>query len=388
MDKEIKTYDKEKYLMLIPVITLILIAIGATYAFFQASASNSDTITGSGECYTVNYTKGNDISGEIEPVADYTSGKSTDIIMYSDPNCASMTGTLYITTNNTSTMDFTDKALRYTVVVDGNVVSEGAVNGTTNQVIYSGFTLNTTSTTYTVYVWLDTSLEDTTNTSDESFSGFIHADAVVSSDKGTLLAYDLSGHGMNATINGATYTSDGLSFDGTDDYITLPDNLGVTFPATYSVTFKSNSTDNQIIFGDYDTKAGLGLYSSNSKLIVIIGDGSVRSVVFNTGGITLNTFYTLDIVYNSLTDVDAYLNGTQLSENAENNYWTWLEDVSYMGKRPAGTYFNGVIESFIVYDEALTSADITNYLSGQNGLVCDRGNGGLDCNKLKLYYKS
>jgi len=196
MDKEIKTYDKEKYLMLIPVIALILIAIGATYAFFQASASNSDTITGSGECYTVNYTKGNDISGEIEPVADYTSGKSTDIIMYSDPNCASMTGTLYITTNNTSTMDFTDKALRYTVVVDGNVVSEGAVNGTTNQVIYSGFTLNTTSTTYTVYVWLDTSLEDTTNTSDESFSGFIHADAVVSSDKGTLLAYDLSGHGM------------------------------------------------------------------------------------------------------------------------------------------------------------------------------------------------
>ena len=138
--------DKEKYLMLIPIIILLIILIGGSYAFLEAK-DDDNSIAGSNECYTVNYTKGQDIEGELALGNDYTSGKSTDILMYSDPDCADMTGTLYITTNNTSTMDFSDKALRYTVVVGNEVVSEGAVDGTANQVIYKDFKLNTSSTT-------------------------------------------------------------------------------------------------------------------------------------------------------------------------------------------------------------------------------------------------
>ena len=79
-------------------------------------------------------------------------------------------------------MDFTDNALRYTVVVGSTVVSTGAVNGTTNQVIYDNINVVNSQVTYKVYVWLDESLENQTNYNDEVYEGFIHASVTATSD--------------------------------------------------------------------------------------------------------------------------------------------------------------------------------------------------------------
>jgi len=165
-------------LSVIIVLLIIICGVGVTVAFFTVTASKSG-ITASANCYTVNYTKGQDIAGELIVGADYTSGHSTDVVMYSDPSCELLAGNLYITTNSESNMDLTDQALRYSVVVNNQVVSEGYVNGTSNQLIYSKFTLNTTATTYKVYLWLDASKENMQG-GNESYSGFIHADVVMS----------------------------------------------------------------------------------------------------------------------------------------------------------------------------------------------------------------
>jgi len=161
---------------LILIMTLVVGGFGATYAFFAASISNSNKISGNANCYTVNYTKGQDITGVLTPGTAYSSGWSTGVVIYTNTGCNNLAGTLYITTNSSSTMNLSDNALKYTVLKGSTVVATGSVNGNANQAIYSNFALGTSSTTYTVYIWLDSASEDFTNLSDESYSGYIHAD--------------------------------------------------------------------------------------------------------------------------------------------------------------------------------------------------------------------
>ena len=168
--------------------------------------------------------------------------------------------------------------------------------------------------------------------------------------------YDKSLNNNNALVSNVTRSGDGASFNGSSNYIQIPTDLGVTLPATYTVRFKTASTSNQILYGDYTTKAALGLYNSNNQLIVILGNNATN--MFDTGGLTLNTFYTVTVVYNSLTDITVYLNGTELTKSSSSNNWSWSDTNSYIGKRAAGTYFSGTISNFVVHNKAVSSSEI------------------------------
>lgn len=175
MNKKIDKNQNKLILLIVFVLIIIILFLGATYALIQTVAENRN-IRGNTSCYTINYVKGQDISGELELSNTYVTGKSTDVVMYSEPNCANLLGTIYITSNPESVMNYSDNALRYTVVANGVVVSEGAINGTVNQPIYDNFVLSKTSITYKVYVWLDEELEDFNDLTEEMYSGFIHVD--------------------------------------------------------------------------------------------------------------------------------------------------------------------------------------------------------------------
>ena len=173
--------DKKKILIVGLVCFVLIISIlGSTYAFLFLDNKTSTIVGAEAECYTVNYTNGLDIKTNITSGIDYTSGESTDIVMYAEPGCASMFGTLYLTTNDTSTIDFEAGALKYSVVVNDEVVSEGVINGEKNQEIYTYFNLNDERTTYQVYIWLDEEKYQDVQVGDK-FSGFVHADAILSS---------------------------------------------------------------------------------------------------------------------------------------------------------------------------------------------------------------
>lgn len=183
MNDNIKRTKNINLLSIVSLMLLIIVIIlGGTYAAFVVSKQDSSTITGAANCYKVKYTKGQDINGALEADTNFTSGWSTDIVMYAESGCEDLTATLYLTTNPDTTMDLSDKALKYTVVLNNSIVSEGSVDGTANQVIYNNFKLNTTQTTYRVYIWLDSVLEDLTNFDSEAYSGFIHADVTATSD--------------------------------------------------------------------------------------------------------------------------------------------------------------------------------------------------------------
>ena len=217
--------DKKK-ILIVAIFCLILIVamLGYTYAFIGLDDKTATIIGAETECYTVNYTKGQDISGNLTSGIDYTSGESTDILMYTEPDCSLMYGTLYLTTNASSTIDFSKEVLKYSVLLNDKVVSEGIVNGEENQVIYTNFILNDTKTTYQVYIWLDEELEEYIQVGD-TFSGFVHADAILASHvtkyvmEGSVKATSEDDEFLSTSIKRNEINS--ISFIDTDDIETL-----------------------------------------------------------------------------------------------------------------------------------------------------------------------
>ena len=186
MEENIINKNKKRYLLIGIIVTIIMLGLGITLAV--TDWTKLFVISGTSGCFTINYTKGQDVTGSIEAGTSYQDkGVSTDIVMYKDPNCkVDALGTLYLTTNDTSTIDFTSKALKYSVVVNNTEVASGSVKGIANQVIYR-FYLNNTETTYKVYLWLDSSLY--IEKQDDNYSGFVHAEAVQVTEK-----YEIPNH--------------------------------------------------------------------------------------------------------------------------------------------------------------------------------------------------
>ncbi len=210
------------------------------------------------------------------------------------------------------------------------------------------------------------------------------ANAVLVSNNKSSIVNDLSSNNNNATIYGATYVTDGLSIsDSSDTYVLLPSSNQVTLPATYSITFTLNSLDNQVFFGDYNTKAGLGIINNGANFVTGVGS-TAQSNTAITGGLSINKEYTVDLVYHSITNVDVYLNGKLLSKSSSTDYWDWSDTNSYIGKRGNGqANFNGIIKRYIVYNDELTSSEINKNLSVTDSTICDSG---IVCDNLKQYY--
>lgn len=177
MNKE----ERKKIVILVLFIIFIsAIVVGLTYAFISANASNN-SIQGA-SCFDIVYGKGQNITGELDAGSNMNSGFVTSVTIKMSSSCTTLgKGTLYLTTKSASTIDFTDNALKYSVVVGSNVVASGKIDGTANQVIYDNFTVNSTNVTYKVYIWLDESLEVNSSV-DEEFVGYIHASVVATSD--------------------------------------------------------------------------------------------------------------------------------------------------------------------------------------------------------------
>lgn len=178
--------NKRSLITIFGVVLLIVIVAGVTYALFEANANKEDAVSGD-TCFSIKYTKGQNISGELEMGASYTTGKSTDIVIGLDNSssnanrCSNIIGkgTIYLTTTS-SNLDYTKTniPLRYSVVVGSTVKATGAINGTENQILYENFDVTATSVTYKVYIWYDQSKDDINDFSDITFAGYIHASVV------------------------------------------------------------------------------------------------------------------------------------------------------------------------------------------------------------------
>ena len=155
-----KEKKKSKIFMYISIGILFLSIIGSSYAYYQKviATLSVNTIT-KGLDYYINYTKGSDItSGTLTSSSTYTDGLNTSVTFYKKDNTYDIYGHIYLDVTNISSDLGSEPGFKYTVESNGTIVSsghlQGIVSGISKQLAYN-IPLSTTSTDYTVYLWLD-----------------------------------------------------------------------------------------------------------------------------------------------------------------------------------------------------------------------------------------
>ena len=164
--------NKKLLYSILTVLLIAIVSVSVTYAWL--SWSSSVNIGGTSECFDVNYVKGQDIGSDSNPAnfslaSTYTEGLSSVIKVNLKDTCtiSNGTGTLYLNTDTTtSSILLTSGVLKYQVLEGTNEVANGTVSSTGNLPIYNNIEINNEVKQLTVYVWLDGSLVNDSNSSD------------------------------------------------------------------------------------------------------------------------------------------------------------------------------------------------------------------------------
>ena len=165
---------KKKVIYSIIIVSVIIIlSVAVTYAVYTFSGVVN--ISGTSECFDVNYVKGQDIGSDSNPAnfvlaSTYTEGLSSVIKVNLKDTCtiSNGTGTLYLNTDTsvTSSTLLSGKLLKYQVLDGTNEVASGIVSSTGNLPIYNNIEINNQVKELTVYIWIDGSLVNNDNSND------------------------------------------------------------------------------------------------------------------------------------------------------------------------------------------------------------------------------
>ena len=154
-----------KLLVVIRRLLIIIVSVNITYAWL--SWSGVVNISGTSECFDINYVKGQDIGSDNNPAnfslaSTYTEGLSSVIKVNLKDTCTitNGTGTLYLNTDTsvTSSTILSGKVLKYQVLDGTTPVGSGIVSSAESIEIYKDIPITTTVKTITVYIWLDGNL--------------------------------------------------------------------------------------------------------------------------------------------------------------------------------------------------------------------------------------
>ena len=154
------------------VLLIIIVSVGITYAWL--SWSGSVNVSGTSECFDVNYVKGQDIGSEESPAklslaSSYTEGLSTVVKVNLNDTCTILngTGTLYLNTDSiTSNILLTSNVLKYQVLDGTTEITNGIITSTGTLAIYDNIPITNEEKSITVYIWIDGNLVTNDNVND------------------------------------------------------------------------------------------------------------------------------------------------------------------------------------------------------------------------------
>ncbi|MEK7110427.1 MAG: LamG domain-containing protein, partial [Patescibacteria group bacterium] len=171
----------------------------------------------------------------------------------------------------------------------------------------------------------------------------------------------------NGTVNGATWTSSGvirgaLSFDGVDDYVSIPATSGSlninANPVTLEAWIKPNS-----VGGSYKEIVGRGTAASNGYGINLNGNkislGYHGGSNFSSAAVltTGNWYHIVGVIKGANSKI--YINGVADINTGTINVVNSTLNGS-IGASSVGTtyFFNGLIDEVSIYNAALTAQEI------------------------------
>jgi len=169
------------------------------------------------------------------------------------------------------------------------------------------------------------------------------------------------------TINGATWASNRLSFDGSNDYVTMGTTTFTTGETTITMWMKPTASQ-QNGLGDLKVGgSGLILYERT------IGAGAERAMMGFRGlpeistpanAITVGAWNFLTFVYNggakgSLSSFAIYANGMNQTPLEAQGAIGGSTTYNRIGSDQSSAFFNGLIDDVRIYNRALTQAEVT-----------------------------
>ena len=191
---------------------------------------------------------------------------------------------------------------------------------------------------------------------------------------------DQSGQGNNGTNNGSTVVSDSSSggsyaydFDGTNDYIDFGSVLTGTGDFTVSAWFSTDSTSYSYIYGkglEASAADGIGIAQQGS-FYGAIGDGSGRTVLANSGSVSVSTWYHYSVTFDRDGLATKYVNGVSIgTDDISARAGDIGSDTDYIGRfgSQSGGFFDGKIDDVRAYNRLLTQAEIT-HLATSRGVL-------------------
>ncbi|PYR74988.1 MAG: hypothetical protein DMF87_21510, partial [Acidobacteria bacterium] len=187
---------------------------------------------------------------------------------------------------------------------------------------------------------------------------------------GTTVA-DASGRGNNGTILNATWTAAGryggaLLFNGTNAWITVPDNsslslaTGMTLEAWVQPTSASSNAYRSIILKERPSGLSYSLYSNNSsrRSSTYINLGAGDQSVQGTASLPSNSWTHLAATYDG-TMLRLYVNGALVtSKSVPGSLVTSGGALRIGGNSVWGEWFMGYIDEVRIYNRALSAGEI------------------------------
>jgi hypothetical protein len=197
--------------------------------------------------------------------------------------------------------------------------------------------------------------------------GIVQSGLVLNLDAGVSSSYpgsgttwtDLSGNGNNGTlVNGVGYSGNNggsLSFDGVDDYVSLP-SINTNSNFTLNFWTKRSSNASPTLFSG-NAQTGY-LHIRNSHLNIAL----VKSYIAELGNFGSSTATTLNLIYHititkSGTTFSAYVNGDFKNTLTVTETFTTTGPslgINYLNNEP----YTGNIYQFSAYNRALTPQEI------------------------------
>ena len=165
----------------------------------------------------------------------------------------------------------------------------------------------------------------------------------------------------------ALYSGKALSFDGVNDYVTIPDNAAADFgTGDFSISFimKSSAAGNARVIDKRNNTSGYSLYINTAKELILELNDTTGNTGFNTSTIYADgELKHVVISADRNGNADFYING-KLDESVDisskSGNLDSTSDLFIGADAPAGDslYYNGQISGTKIFNTALTPAQI------------------------------
>lgn len=176
---------------------------------------------------------------------------------------------------------------------------------------------------------------------------------------------DLSGNGNDGVLNGPTWNSNYLAFDGVDDYVEIGDGLTNLYDGnnTIELLMLFNESGRDILIGNHNAANNINIEKLGSNnLRIYYNSGQVDSYSGNNF-ITINNKVSMSFVFNKSTHkFIMYNNNTNGTFNVDNSNFSntakWNSLKLGRDTRTGDTALKGNVYSVKIYNSALSDEEV------------------------------